>query len=442
MKLEFGLLQNQTLKINMSQQLAQAISLLQYTSMELANYVENMAQENPLLDVEMNVYTPIDFRGRKNRMTYKEANQVFAELQIPDLSTSIFDYLLEQILPRKLTKDEYTCFKFLVNHLNDDGYLEITVDEVSKTLKIPKHTGEEMLQMLHGLNPAGIGARNLQECIILQLKRKEEVQQEDLDMISSYFHELLQKDWKRIVQETNIPLYKIQHLFDLVKTLDPRPGAFFSNERTHYIVPDIFIEKSDDFWHIKVAEDSYIHIKVNERYYNELLSYSDSRITAYVQDKYQQIQWLQESIQQRKQTMMKIMQAIIELQESYFLGVEKELTPMTMKEIAGRVGVHESTVSRVVKNKFVQTPIGTIPLRKLFTNRAKVEDVGRLLSTEAVKKEILHIVSQENKLKPYSDQEIVQLLVEKGISISRRTVTKYREQLSILSSTKRKRYTN
>lgn len=298
-----------------------------------------------------------------------------------------------------------------------------------------------MLKMLQGLEPAGIGARSLKECIILQLERKEDVKQEDLDIISVYFNELLQKDWKRIAKETNLPLFKLQQLFDLIITLDPRPGAFFFNERTHYVVPDIFIEKSNDFWHIKVAEDSYFHIKVNELYYNELLSYTDPQVTAYVKDKYQQIQWLQESIQQRKQTMMQMMQTIIEIQEAYFLGEGKELTPMTMKEVAGRIGVHESTVSRVVKNKYALTPIGTIPLRNLFTNRANVEDVDRLLSTESVKKEIVTIVNQENKLKPYSDQEIVRLLVGKGISISRRTVTKYREQLNILSSTKRKRYT-
>lgn len=439
MNIEYGMFQQQTLKLNMSQELVQAISLLQYTSMELAGFVEQIATENPLLEVEMNYYSTFSQKSLKKRKKQSASAGNF-EAFIPDHLPSLSNYLQDQLLTKNLSSAEKSYVTFLINNLNDNGYLEIDIDEASRILNLPREIGKKALNIIQSLEPAGIGARNLQECIILQLRRNENADPRLIEIVEHYFDDFAYKKWKKIEKELNISLNEIQRLFDLVQTLEPRPGALISNERTEYVIPDIIIEKKEDIWHIHVAEDSYFHININEGYYHELMQQPEPMVKSYVKEKYQQIQWLKQSIEQRKTTMINMMRAIIEMQEPYLLGSKKELKPMTMNNVAEKIGVHESTISRIAKNKYARTPIGTIPLRKLFTTGAKTATGNDTISTEQVKNEIRDMIDQENKKSPYSDQEIVKLLEKKGIRVSRRTVTKYREQLKIPSSIKRKRY--
>ena len=439
MNIGYGMFQQQTLKLNMSQELVQAISLLQYTSLELAGFVEKIATENPLLEVEMNFYSTFSPKSLKKRKNQSESVGNF-EAFIPDHLPSLANYLQDQLLTKKLSSAEKSYVTFLINNLNDNGYLEIDIDEASRLLNLPREIGVKALEIIQSLEPAGIGARNLQECIILQLRRKDNVTPQFIKIVEHYFEDFAYKKWKKIEKELNISVNEIQRLFDLVQSLEPRPGTFISNERTEYVVPDMIIEKRGDLWHIYVAEDSYFHLNINEDYYHELMQQPEPMVKSYVKEKYQQIQWLKQSIEQRKTTMINMMRAIIEMQEHYLVGSKKDLRPMTMYNVAEKIGVHESTISRIVKNKYIRTPIGTIPLRKLFTTGAKTATGNGTISTEQVKNEIRDMIDQENKKTPYSDQEIVKLLEKKGIRVSRRTVTKYREQLQIPSSIKRKRY--
>jgi len=439
MNIGYGMFQQQTLKLNMSQELVQAISLLQYTSLELAGFVEKIATENPLLEVEMNFYSTFSPKSLKKRKNQSESVGNF-EAFIPDHLPSLANYLQDQLLTKKLSSAEKSYVTFLINNLNDNGYLEIDIDEASRLLNLPREIGVKALEIIQSLEPAGIGARNLQECIILQLRRKDNVTPQFIKIVEHYFEDFAYKKWKKIEKELNISVNEIQRLFDLVQSLEPRPGTFISNERTEYVVPDMIIEKRGDLWHIHVAEDSYFHLNINEDYYHELMQQPEPMVKSYVKEKYQQIQWLKQSIEQRKTTMINMMRAIIEMQEHYLVGSKKDLRPMTMYNVAEKIGVHESTISRIVKNKYIRTPIGTIPLRKLFTTGAKTATGNGTISTEQVKNEIRDMIDQENKKTPYSDQEIVKLLEKKGVRVSRRTVTKYREQLQIPSSIKRKRY--
>jgi len=439
MNIGYGMFQQQTLKLNMSQELVQAISLLQYTSLELAGFVEKIATENPLLEVEMNFYSTFSPKSLKKRKNQSESVGNF-EAFIPDHLPSLANYLQDQLLTKKLSSAEKNYVTFLINNLNDNGYLEIDIDEASRLLNLPREIGVKALEIIQSLEPAGIGARNLQECIILQLRRKDNVTPQFIKIVEHYFEDFAYKKWKKIEKELNISVNEIQRLFDLVQSLEPRPGTFISNERTEYVVPDMIIEKRGDLWHIHVAEDSYFHLNINEDYYHELMQQPEPMVKSYVKEKYQQIQWLKQSIEQRKTTMINMMRAIIEMQEHYLVGSKKDLRPMTMYNVAEKIGVHESTISRIVKNKYIRTPIGTIPLRKLFTTGAKTATGNGTISTEQVKNEIRDMIDQENKKTPYSDQEIVKLLEKKGVRVSRRTVTKYREQLQIPSSIKRKRY--
>lgn len=438
MSMDYGLFQQQILKLNMSQELVQAISLLQYTSMELANFVEQIAMENPLIEVE--IHYDSTFANYSLKRKKQTGDTVSFEAFIPDQTFTLSNYLKEQLWTKTLSPNEKKYLTFLIDHVNNSGYLEISLEEASQLLQIPVEIGEKALTVLQSLDPAGIGARNLQESIILQLKRKPDIEPEDLKIIESYFHPFVQRKWKKIEKELNIPIVRIQQLFDLVQTLEPRPGGSLSNERTEYVVPDIMIEKKPDVWHIKITDESCFQMNINERYYHELMQKREPMITLYAKEKYQQFQWLKQSIAQRKQTMLNLMKAIIEIQEPFLLGQVQELMPMTMFEIAEKIGVHESTVSRAVKNKYVYTPIGMLSLRGMFTGAVKTSGGHHLLSTDYVKKQIRQFIHTENKRKPYSDQDLVQLLAKQGIDISRRTVAKYREQLNIASSMKRKRY--
>lgn len=261
-----------------------------------------------------------------------------------------------------------------------------------------------------------------------------------ITVISDYFLEFANKQWRKIEKETSLSLQEIQYLHDIVQTLNPRPGLSWSNAQTEYVVPDIIIEKRNHQWHIQIADESFFDIQVNKDYYEVLKEQTDAVVKSYLKEKYQQICWLKHALEQRKHTMLKMMRAIIEKQGDYFLNPNTPLKPMTMIEIANKIGVHESTVSRMTKNKYVKAPMGTIHLRTLFTARIHPKNSGGGFSTDAIKRQLVEIINNEDKKTPYSDQKILEILREKGINVSRRTIAKYRDLLHIPSSTKRKRY--
>lgn len=440
MDMNYGLFQEQTIKLNMTQNLAQAISILQLNSMELTSFIEEIATENPLLEIETNFYSPIDFMRAKRKGSKKSGEKQSIEAFLPDKKQSLYEFLQMQTITYELTKDERTFLDFLIHNINENGYLEIELDAAAKMLNLPIEMGKRVLNIIHELEPAGIGARNLQECLLLQLERNNQLTIKYQYILTKYFHDFAEKRWKKIQKNTDISIKEIQHLYDIIQTLNPRPGLRYSNEKTEYVVPDIILEKEADGWHIQIVEDLFLDIKFNDEYYSELIKEQDSKTISFAKDKYRQIQWLKNSIEQRKHTILKIMKAILKRQEAYFLEVNASLQPMTMAEIAEEIGVHESTVSRAVKNKYVKTPSGLYALRNLFTSQLTTKFGEKSLSSETVKKEIQAIIDQEDKTKPYSDNAIVTILKEKGIKISRRTITKYRESMNIPSSVKRKRY--
>lgn len=441
MDMNYGLFQEQTLKLNMTQSLAQAISILQLNTMELTSFVEEIAMENPLLEVETNFYSPIDYRRtKKKRKKNLDEKQSF-EAFLPNKKQNLYEYLQMQTITFNLTDQERRYLDFLIYNINESGYLEVDLEDASKMLSLPIEMGKKTLNIIHELDPPGIGARNLQECLLLQLESKNQLTLKYRYILTKYFQDFADKKWKKIEGDLNISLEEIQYLYDIIQTLNPRPGLLYSNEKTEYVVPDIILEKDSDGWHIQIVEDLFLEVRFNDQYYTELIKEQDSKTIEFAKDKYRQIQWLKNSIEQRKNTILKIVNVILKKQENYFQNVKASLKPMTMAEISEEIGVHESTVSRAVRNKYIKTPSGVHALRNLFTSQLSTNTGSKSLSSEAVKKEIQAIIDQEDKTKPYSDNAIVSILKNKGINISRRTITKYRESMNIPSSLKRKRYT-
>lgn len=440
MDLKAGLWQQQTLKLAMTQELTQAIALLQYSAQELSAFLENKALENPLLQVENNHIQPINPLIDRNRRKHTKNTENDWIEQIAAKSSTNEDQLLNQLNLRKYSSIQLKIIKYLIENLDVNGYLTSEPEEIAALLGVHIELVEESIIVIQTLEPAGIGARNLQECLLIQLERENLKDDLALTILTHYFIPFAEKKWKQIAKELQITLQKIQEIFDLVQQLSPRPGALLEQENASYIIPDAIVERFGEGFAVRLCDDILPKISFNDHYYQKLTTTKDSQVSRFLQEKVQDYQWIMKSIEQRKETLTRVVSKIVEKQTRFFENGKEYLVPMTMKEVAGELEIHESTVSRAVKEKFVQTPIGTFPLKSFFTSTIQTVS-NESTSSSQVKNEIASMIDSEDKQRPLSDQEIVEKLnTTQGIVVSRRTVAKYRDQLGIASSSKRKRF--
>lgn len=440
MDLKAGLWQQQSLKLAMTQELTQAIALLQYSAQELSAFLENKALENPLLQVENNHIQPINPLIDRNRRKHTKNTENDWIEQIAAKSSSIEDQLLNQLNLRKYSSIQLKIIKHLIESLDVNGYLTSEPEEIANKLGVHLELVEESIIVVQTLEPAGIGARNLQECLLIQLERENLKDDLALTILTHYFIPFAEKKWKQLAKELQIPLQKIQEIFDTVQQLNPRPGAHLEQENASYIIPDAIVERFGDGFTVRLCDDILPKISFNDHYYQKMTTTKDSQVSRFLQEKVQDYQWIMKSIEQRKETLTRVVSKIVEKQTRFFENGKEYLVPMTMKEVAGELEIHESTVSRAVKEKYVQTPIGTFPLKSFFTSTIQTV-TNENTSSSQVKKEIASMIEREDKQHPLSDQEIVEKLKRsQGIVVSRRTVAKYRDQLGIASSSKRKRF--
>jgi len=438
MNLKAGLYQQQTLKLAMTQDLSQAIALLQYSSQDLAAFLEEKAADNPLISLETENHESRE-RKRKIKKNSMESDSKSWIEQIRDEKDSLEDYLFSQINLHEINCKDKKIFRILIRNLDENGYLRITTQELAQQCKESEKRIEEVLHKLQQLEPAGVAARDLQECLLLQIARME-CPEYTLEVIRDFFMPFADKKWKKISKKLGITLNDIQLISDFIQTLQPRPCAGFSNDKPSFIVPDVVVEIMEDQLVIRMADDTLSKISLNEGYYKELKIHGDKQVNQFLQEKHQEFQWILRGIQQRRETIFKVMSKIAEKQSECMQKGLAYLRPMTMKEVADELDIHESTVSRTVKDKYVQAPFGTVELREFFTSSLQSltsEDVSAMEAKSAIQL----LIKEEDKKKPLSDQEIADTLKNKdGIVLSRRTVAKYREQLKIPSSSKRKRF--
>jgi RNA polymerase sigma-54 factor len=440
MDLKAGLWQQQTLKLAMTQELTQAIALLQYSAQELSAFLENKALENPLLQVENHTIQPINPLIDRNRRKHTNNTENDWIEQIASKSVSIEDQLISQLTIHKYSSKQLRVIKYLIENLDVNGYLTSEPREISEQLSVPIELVEESIIIIQTLEPAGIGARNLQECLIIQVERENLEDDLALTILTHYFVPFAEKKWKQIAKELEVPLQKIQEVFDNIQQLNPRPGALLELGNASYIIPDAIVERVGDQFLVRLCDDIIPKISFNDNYYQKLNRTQDSQVGRFLQEKVQDYQWIMKSIEQRKETLTRVVSEIVEKQPLFFQKGKEYLEPMTMRDIASELEIHESTVSRAVKEKYVQTPIGTFSLKSFFTSTIQtVSDENT--SSSQVKNAISALIEAENKQRPFSDQEIVdKLKTSQGIVVSRRTIAKYRDQLGIPSSSKRKRF--
>ncbi|MEH7178906.1 RNA polymerase factor sigma-54 [Neobacillus vireti] len=440
MDLKAGLWQQQTLKLAMTQELTQAIALLQYTAQELSSFLENKALENPLLQVENQNIQPINPLIDRNRRKHTNHTEKEWIEQIAAKSFSVEEQLINQLTLHKYSSIQLKVIKHLIEHLDENGYLTSEPKEISEQLSVPLELVEESIIVIQTLEPAGIGARNLQECLLIQVERENLEDDLVITILTSYFIPFAEKKWKQIAKELQIPIQKIQEVFDTIQKLNPRPGALLGQENASYVIPDAIVERFGDGFSVRLCDDIIPKISFNNQYYQKLTASQDQQVGRFLQEKVQDYQWIMRSIEQRKETLIRVVRMIVEKQSQFFEKGPEHLVPMTMKEVASELEIHESTVSRAVKEKYVQTPIGTFALKSFFTSTIQTVS-NENTSSSQVKNAIASLIDTEDKQRPLSDQEIVEILKRnQGIVVSRRTVAKYRDQLGIPSSSKRKRF--
>ncbi|MBP1746529.1 MAG: rpoN [Deltaproteobacteria bacterium] len=447
----------QTLRLSpvLTQQLQQAIKLLQLSRLELIEAIELEVQENPILDLEEKEpkeEQPVEEQtGDKDdvaewleRYSPTEGYSPQEERERPDYENmvkktlNLRDHLRWQAGLAELSHDERIIAEWIIENIDDNGYLAYPLSEISSTSGYTEEALEAVLKKIQKLDPPGVGARDLRECILIQYEVKGEKDPIFEDIIRSFFDLFHKTNLKELVKRTGYPVEKIKEVFEKVKEYDPKPGRNFADEFTAYVVPDVFVVKTEDGLEIFLNDDEIPDLKMN-RYYIDLYlnKGTNSSTKNYIKKKITQAEWFIKSIQQRQKTLFLVSQSIVTFQGEFFEKGLRFLRPLILKDVAQDIGVHESTVSRITSSKYMSTPHGIFELKFFFPTGINKEE-GRPLSTNVVMDLICEMIKEENKKKPLTDDEIVSLLKERhSIKIARRTVAKYRDALNISSSRER-----
>ncbi|MDW0110703.1 RNA polymerase factor sigma-54 [Sporosarcina aquimarina] len=431
--MELGLQQRQELNLLMTVELRQAIELLQYSTYELEQYIREQELENPLIQLKEKEEKPVyEERLHRRISSYGSADIPMDAVQCAEENKR--EELLKQaklVYPDALTQ---SLLKYLIYNLDDNGFLQH--NEHTPSPLFDEEQIEKGVHLLQELGPIGIGARDLKECLQLQIMYNYPENQLASCLVENHLNLIADRKWNEIASKMDITMKEVKNLFEFIQTLNPRPCSFVSDDSTKYVTPDIIVELKGEGFTFHLNDGYLPGIHMNKSYSQYLSDKSDA--SKYVQTQYKNAQWLLSSIEQRRNTIIKIVCVLLEKQEEFFKHGFNSLKPMTLKEVADEIGMHESTVSRATSNKVIQTPFGSFELRMLFTSKLETSD-GNTVSQTKVKKLLESLIAKENKFKPYSDQKIAEYFnAEKGITISRRTISKYREELRIPPSSKRK----
>lgn len=430
--MELVLQQKQKLNLVMTMELRQAIAILQYSTVELYDYLQEQELENPLIELKDRDGDHYDKGSIPIKSTGSEAKNPIDFM--PDEKTGERDELLEQVAWLDVTPSQRALLNHLVLNLDANGYLPLQADEIAVELGMDKEEVSSGINMLQSLEPAGVGAGNLAECLYLQVKAYYPEATVTGLIIKDHLEQLASKKWQEIARTLNIELAEVKTAFELIRSLNPKPCRL-DQKPIEYVNPDIIVEATDGGLEVYLNDKYLPKVEFNYSYNNTL---DNNGLNKYIKDKYKNYQMLISSLEQRRNTILKVTQAIIKKQQDFFTEGFSGLQPLTLKEVADEIGMHESTVSRATMNKFIQTPKGTFEFRIFFTSKLNTDN-GEEASQTKVKLLLEEHIKNENKYKPYSDQKIADYFkTEKGITISRRTVAKYREELNIPSSSKRK----
>jgi len=361
--------------------------------------------------------------------------------RVPVVKETLPDYLISQ-LRMVIDKDEDRKIgEFIIGNLDPDGFLDISSEEIAEMLSIDEERVARVLEVIKTLDPTGVGASDLRECLLIQLAQAKCEDSLPWLIVRDHFDDLLQRRYPDLSRKLKRPVKEVQVAAEEIGKLDPRPGARFSAEETHYIIPDLIVDKVDDDYVVQMNDRNVPRLRIS-RAYRQILTNAKSenkKVRDYVKERLNSARWLIGTIDQRRRTMLKVMRAILEVQRDFFGRGIEHLKPLTLQQIADEVDMSESTVSRVTKGKYVQTPRGVFELKYFFSTGLKTDD-GDMASSKKIRAKIMDMVDKEDKMKPLSDQHIAEMLKEDGFTVARRTVAKYRGQIGILTTRMRRQY--
>lgn len=454
---------NQRLSHRLSPQQIQLMKLVQLPMLAFEQEIYNQLEENPALNIvdgkeeglgEVNTTENVgDYLSKDNTPYYRlQSNNNSKDREdaaIPYASEkSLGEYLLEQIRNYNLDEEQYSIAKFIIGSIDDSGYLRRSLNAISDDLAfsynidVDEKKIEEILKIIQKLEPVGVASRNLQECLSLQLRDKKNTFEVILarKIINSFFEEFTKKHFNKILEQLEVDNDSLKLAFDEIHKLNPKPGNSFSTSKNiEHITPDFILKIDDGVIDVMLNNSFTPKLNISQSYKNLLETYNNKEsenkkikeTIAFVKQKIDNAKWFIDAINQRKKTLYDTMKAIVNIQRDYFLtGDEANLKPMKLKDIAEKINLDISTISRVVNSKYVSTPYGIFLLKNFFSDSAKNEK-GEDISTREIKKALADIIEKEDKKHPLIDTAIMDELKSKGYIVARRTVAKYREQLGL-----------
>ncbi len=463
--------QNLSLQQVLAPQLQQSLLILQTPLLELRNLVQQEMETNPVLEEladEPSVDSPNGVEPSAND-SFKEEFEKLASLDeewrdymaqsasysgrsrdAKDKRQFFFDsiptqetlqqHLMGQLNQTALRANDRKTAELIIGNIDDNGFLQSAPEEMALNSGIPKEDFEKMLALIQSFYPPGVGARNLRECLLIQLRREGKESSVESRIVSEHMEELGKRRFPEIARRMGISVEEVQKSANKIARLNPRPGQIFAAAPQNYVLPDVTVEKVDGDYQIILNNEQIPHLRISNTYKDIIAQDNNgSEVKDYIRDKIRSGKFLIRSIHQRQQTISNIAHQIVARQRDFFEQGPSHLKPMTMGEIADAVGVHETTVSRAVSGKYIATPQGIFEMKYFFTPGYQTT-TGESMSNTSVKEAILDLVKHEDGNAPLSDHEIVEILSERGIPIARRTVAKYRTELDILPSHMRRKY--
>jgi len=460
----------------MTPQLQQAIKLLQLSRLELLDTINQELETNPLLEEQLSSDTEDENRPEAQKDTPEvepaelpevkveehvgedvdwenylaEYNTAWADVpydvrELPSLEsmtasrTNLSSHLMWQLNMSNLEEEKREIGLHIIGNLDEDGYLKVSVEEISEAAELPVDKVSEVLNFVQQFDPVGVAARDTRECLLIQARFQDLGGTIVEEIISEHMRELENKKYEHIAKSFSVSLEEVISAVSIIQGLEPKPGRRFNDDETIYVIPDIYVFKVGDEYEIALNEDGLPKLRVNS-YYKDVLSNKGAvpeNAKAYIQEKLKSAAWLIRSIHQRQRTIYRVTESIVHFQRNFLDNGVTCLKPLVLRDVAEDIEMHESTVSRVTTNKFVYTPQGLYEL-KFFFNSAINSIEGDAIASESVKEYIRTTVKKEDTRKPLSDQEISDILKKMNIDVARRTVAKYRESMGILPSRKRR----
>jgi RNA polymerase sigma-54 factor len=465
------------LQQKLSFQMIQSLKLLQVNTLQLEQVLKTELELNPVLEagdeIEQDAEENRDHEEKEDTDTEKEAEELDVNEDsidweeyleegfdlgysyneevdpneeryepTPVYQDTLEEHLTKQLTEKKLSERKQLICAFLIGSLDTDGYLRFPIAELSQFIQVDPYEVEEVLQVLWTMDPPGVGARDLRECMLLQLRARRKEGTLAMRIIQETWDLFEKLKIPEISRHFGVEPKQVQDALETLKTINPKPGYQYNPDKPSTIIPDLIVEKIDGRFVVMLNDRSVPSLHINKSYANMIKRGSSAKkdVKKYVREKFNSATWFIRSIEQRKTTMLKVMYAIIERQEVFFEKGPPNLNPLKLQDVADMVEMHISTVSRVTSNKFVQTRHGIFELKYFFTEAVGRDAEGADISSERIKNRIRQLVEMENTKKPLSDQKISDILTQENLTVARRTVAKYREQMKILPARLRQKY--